>query len=176
MKKSTSLFLIMILSGTDAVSGLVSHSVFTLRPTCEIFGNVECWILFAQKRSSMLMTVINIERYIGVIHPLFHHTSLKTRTLFRFLIFVWIVCGINLRLSFLITMLTFFDDLELLSVQMLFTLLAYTCIAKKVIISKRLRRIDGKLMLFLCRLKMIHLPRQIVVNAREVWEKQECAF
>ena len=89
LKKSTSLFLIMILAGTDAVSGLVSQLVFTLRLTSEIFGNAECWMHFAQKRSSIFMTiiscfmtvsVINIERYIGVIHPVFHHAKLQKST------------------------------------------------------------------------------------------------
>ena len=99
MKKSTSLFLIMILSGTDAVSGLASHSVFTLRLTSEIFGNVECWILFAQKRSLMLMTFFinncsnkHWEIYWSDSSPISSHKFKNTHT---FQIFVWIVCGIN---------------------------------------------------------------------------------
>ena len=82
MRKSTSLFLVMILSGHDAVGGLASNSVFTVRLASEVFGTVECGIVFAQPVSTMVMTVtslvtvtaINIERYIGVLHPMYHRS------------------------------------------------------------------------------------------------------
>ena len=109
MRKSTSLFLVMILSGHDAVGGLASNSVFTVRLASEVFGTVECGIVFAQGISTMVMTVtslvtvtaINIERYIGVIHPMYHRSQLKKGTLFTFVMLFWVATGIALALSFI---------------------------------------------------------------------------
>ena len=77
------------------MAGLLANSMFTFRLASEVFGTVDCWNLFAQRlRSSIAMTVsslvtvsvINIERYIGVVHPMYHRTKLRKRTLLKFLI------------------------------------------------------------------------------------------
>ena len=81
------IILVMILSGHDAVGGLAWNSVCTVRLASKVFGTVECGIVFAQGASAKFITVsslvtvmaINIERYIGVIHPMYHHSHLKKR-------------------------------------------------------------------------------------------------
>ena len=108
MRKSISFFLIMILSGVDAVAGLLANSMFTVHLAREVFGTVECWNVFALKRTAIAMTVsslatisvINIERYIGVVHPIYLRTKLQKSTLLKFLILSWIVCAVMLGLSF----------------------------------------------------------------------------
>ena len=147
MRKSISLFLIMILSGVDAVAGLLANSMFTLRLASEVFGTVECWMLFVQRRSSIAMTicslgaisVINMERYIGVVHPIYHHTKLQKSTLLKFLILSWIVCAIILGLSFYnFNILVRFATISYFGF-MLLTVFAYTCIGIKVIATQRQR-------------------------------------
>ena len=150
MRKSTSLFLVMILSGHDAMGGLASNSVFTIRLASEVFGTVECGIVFAQGVSTMVMTVtslvavtaINIERYIGVIHPMYHRSQLKKRTLFKFIMLFWTATGIALALSFIYgyIILARFTTV-MCSGFILFTLFAYTRIGIKVIASERQRQI-----------------------------------
>ena len=150
MRKSTSLFLVMILSGHDAMGGLASNSVFTVRLASEVFGTVECGIVFAQGVSTMVMTVtslvavtaINIERYIGVIHPMYHRSQLKKRTLFKFIMLFWTATGIALALSFIYgyIILARFTTV-MCSGFILFTLFAYTRIGIKVIASERQRQI-----------------------------------
>ena len=148
MRKSISLFLVMILSGHDAVGGLASNSVFTVRLASEVFGTVDCGIVFAQA-VSMVMTVtslvvvtaINIERYIGVIHPMYHRSQLKKGTLFKFIMLFWMATGIALALSFIYDyiMLVRFATV-MCSVIILFTLFAYTRIGIEVIASERKRQ------------------------------------
>ena len=150
MRKSTSLFLVMILSGHDAMGGLASNSVFTVRLASEVFGTVECEIVFAQGVSTMVMTVtslvtvtaINIERYIGVIHPMYHRSQLKKGTLFKFVMLFWMATGIALALSFIYgyIILARFTTV-MCSGFILFTLFAYTRIGIKVIASERQRQI-----------------------------------
>ena len=150
MRKSTSLFLVMILSGHDAMGGLASNSVFTVRLASEVSGTVECGIVFAQGVSTMVMTVtslvavtaINIERYIGVIHPMYHRSQLKKRTLFKFIMLFWTATGIALALSFIYgyIILARFTTV-MCSGFILFTLFAYTRIGIKVIASERQRQI-----------------------------------
>ena len=148
MRKSTSLFLVMILSGHDAVGGLASNSVFTVRLASEVFGTVECGIVFAQPVSTMVMTVtslvtvtaINIERYIGVIHPMYHHSKLKKRTLFKFIMLFWIATGIALALSFIYDYIILVRFATVMcSLIILFTMFAYTRIGIEVIASERKR-------------------------------------
>ena len=146
MRKSTSLFLVMILSGLDAVGGLTSNSMFTVRLAGEVFGRLECGIIFAQTFSAMMgtitslvtVTAINIERYIGVVHPMYHHTQLKKSMLFKFIILFWIFSGIALGLSLIYgyTILVRFTTI-MFSGFMLFTMFAYTRIGIKVISSQR---------------------------------------
>ena len=148
MRKSISLFLVMILSGHDAVGGLASNSVFTVRLASEVFGTVDCGIVFAQA-VSMVMTVtslvvvtaINIERYIGVIHPMCHRSQLKKRTLFKFIMIFWIATGIALALSFIYDYIILVRFTTVMcSVIILFTLFAYTRIGIEVIVSDRKRQ------------------------------------
>ena len=148
MRKSISLFLVMILSAVDVVGGLVSNSLFTIRLASEIFGTTKCWMVFTQTRSSMAIiatslatvTTVNIERYIGVVHPMYHRTMLQKRTLLKFLMLSWIVCTIILGLSFYrYTILVGFTTVNVW-VFMLSTLFAYTSIGIKVIISERQRK------------------------------------
>ena len=148
MRKSISLFLIMIFSGIGAVSGLVSNSAFTLRLGSEISGNVECWVLFAQRKSSIFMTiissfvtvsVINLERYFGVVHPIFHRVKLQKSTFQKFLVLSWTACAIIFGLSFYNDeVLVRFTTISCVAF-MLFTVYSYTCIGIKVIKSERLR-------------------------------------
>ena len=148
MRKSISLFLVMILSGHDAVGGLASNSVFTVRLASEVFGTVDCGIVFAQA-VSMVMTVtslvvvtaINIERYVGVIHPMYHRCQLKKRTLFKFIMLFWIATGIALALSFIYDYIILVRFTTVMcSVIILFTLFAYTRIGIEVIVSERKRQ------------------------------------
>ncbi len=149
MKKSISLFLVMILSAVDVVGGLVSNSLLTIRLASEIFGTTKCWMVSAQASSTMAMTAIslatvttvNIERYIGVVHPMYHRTKLQKHTLLKFLVLSWIVCTIILGLSFYrYTILVGFTTVNFW-VFMLSTLFAYTSIGIKVIVSERQRKI-----------------------------------
>ena len=74
-----------------------SNTVFTVRLASEVFGTVECGITFARAVSIVMtvnslvaVTAINIERYVGVIHPMYHRSQLKKRTLFKFIMPFWI--------------------------------------------------------------------------------------
>ena len=148
MRKSTSLFLVMILSGHDAVGGLASNSVFTVRLAFEVFGTADCGIVFAQAVSMVMtinslvaVTAINIERYFGVVHPMYHRSQLKKRTLFKFIMLFWIASSIALALSFIygyIILVRF--TTVMCSGFILFTMFTYTRIGIKVIASARQRR------------------------------------
>ena len=149
MRKSTSLFLVMILSGHDAAGGLASNSVFSARLASEVFGTVECGIVFAQGVSTMVMTVtslvtvtaINIERYIGVIHPMYHRSQLKKGTLFKFVMLFWMATGIALALSFIYDYIILVRFATVMcSVIIFFTLFAYTRIGIEVVVSERKRQ------------------------------------
>ena len=145
MRKSTSLFLVMILSGHDAVGGLASNSVFTVRLASEVLGTIDCGIVFAQAVSIVMtinslvaVTAINIERYIGVIHPMYHCSHLKKRTLFKFIMLFWIASGVAHALSFIYGYIILIRLTAVMSSAfILITMFTYTRIGIEVIASER---------------------------------------
>ena len=148
MRKSTSLFLVMILSGHDAVGGLASNTVFTVRLASEVFGTVGCGITFARAVSIVItanslvaVTAINIERYVGVIHPMYHRSQLKKSTLFKFIMLFWIAGGIAFALSFIYGYIIVVRLAAVIcSGFILFTMFAYTRIGIEVTASERKRQ------------------------------------
>ena len=107
MKEKISLFLVMILACVDLFTGLLANTIFTIRLASELAGTTQCWLRFVQKRINIATTVLtlstitalNIERYLSVVHPVFHRTRVTKAKHFRGLKLAWVTCAILIAVS-----------------------------------------------------------------------------
>ena len=109
LKNKMSYFLIMIQSFVDLGVGVIGTFSFTLRLADSIAGNGNCGLAFATRKMSpltagmsvMMLSAINIERYLGVLHPIVHRKQVTRKTLSISLIFVWFTWMILFCTSFI---------------------------------------------------------------------------
>ena len=108
LREKVSYFLIMVLSIVDLGVGTIGTSLNTVFLASEIIGTGNCGLFFAQWKITITLvglsiaplSVINIERYMGIIHPIVHRSKVTKKKLLKFVIFIWIFCTIRSCLSF----------------------------------------------------------------------------
>ena len=108
LKKTLSYFLIMILSCIDLPVGVICNSVFTAFILTRSTGNGICELYFftltiitaLSGMSVAVLSTMSFERYLGIVHPLFHRTKLSKKRLLPFATFVWCQWIVALYLSF----------------------------------------------------------------------------
>ena len=111
LKEKVSYFLIMVLSFSDLAVGMICNSLFTFVLASEIAGTATCESYFATKKTNMMLagfsittlSAINIERYLGIVHPMFHRLKVTKTRVFMYVIF---------NIFLWITMLCLFIDEE----------------------------------------------------------------
>ena len=108
LKRKTPYFLIMLLSVNDLLVGLLGNTSFILvliaiitgRTTCRVFVVFELAGFCVSSMSFCTLFQLNIERYLSIVHPLFHLTKVTKSKLLNMYITVWVFI-IAFRLSFL---------------------------------------------------------------------------
>ena len=101
LKRKTSYFLIMLLSCVDLTTGLLGNSSFVLlsvkvlmhNPNCKIYIFLENISLSLAAISFMTLLLLNIERYLCIVHPFFHRNKITKLKLFIGAVVLW-CCGI----------------------------------------------------------------------------------
>lgn len=101
LKRKTSYFLIMLLSCVDLTTGLLGNSSFVLlsvkvlmhNPDCKIYIFLENISLSSAAISFMTLLLLNIERYLCIVHPFFHRNKITKLKLFIGAVVLW-CCGI----------------------------------------------------------------------------------
>ena len=97
LQKKMSYFLVMLLSLSDLGVGLICNSIFTVILTSHTLGYSNCllstfWLVAIWIFPSMSLTtlfVLNFERYLGIIHPIFHVSKVTKRGLLTATATLW---------------------------------------------------------------------------------------
>ena len=125
LKKKTQYFVVMLLSLNDLGVGMLCNSSYTVLLLREILGYENCNLtvvstmcsLTLSGMSFMTLFLLNIERYFGIVHPIFHQSQITKRRLFAAAMCMWCLCVIesgvvfvsrkagNLAISSVITLL-----------------------------------------------------------------------
>ena len=98
LRKKMSYFLIMLLSVSDLTVAVVGHLAFVLSLAFTLLGNTNCTIsslheilTFATVAMSLgTLLALNIERYLCIVHPLFHRTKMTKRRLLGLAAVFWL--------------------------------------------------------------------------------------
>ena len=109
LKSKKTYFLIMLLSVNDLLVGLFGNSSFVLilitiiigYPRCKMYILFEFASFYPAALSVMTLFGLNIERYLSIIHPLYHRTKVTKSRLLKMLVGFWFLI-ITLRLSYLV--------------------------------------------------------------------------
>ena len=97
LKKKPSYFLVMLLSANDIGVGFFSNSTFTVRLLLEIFGSGNCfWPMLCRTltlglsgMSLMTLFILNMERYLSIMHPVFHRNKITKQKLVIAAVILW---------------------------------------------------------------------------------------
>lgn len=100
LQKKASYFLVMLLALNDIAVGLFCNSTYFLVLLREILGNGDCyWSLLSRilsftlaGMSCMTLLILNIERYLSIIHPIFHRNKVTKRKLLKTAMLLWCFC------------------------------------------------------------------------------------
>jgi hypothetical protein len=98
-------FFIMVLSFTDLCAAVTVHALYILNSVGEITGAANClYKLFYQNaqllfsgQSAMTLFALNIERYLSILHPVFHRNCVTKRRCATVLL---ILCLVPFALAF----------------------------------------------------------------------------
>ena len=99
LRKKVTYFLIMVLSSTNLGVGLTVHPLYLMYAVSEIRRNPNCLyktayqttqLLFAGL-SAMNLFTLNIERYLSIVHPIFHRNCVTIRSSVIFLTVVGLI-------------------------------------------------------------------------------------
>ena len=100
LRKKTSYFLIMLLSLSDLGTALgcsLFHSITLLRNMLGLENSslTSPFIILTYVFSGMsysILCVLNIERYLGIVHPLFHRKKVNKARVLKAIVLFWLGC------------------------------------------------------------------------------------
>ena len=109
LKKKTQYFVVMLLSLNDLGVGMLCNSSYTVLLLREILGYESCNLtvvstmcsLTLSGMSFMTLFLLNIERYFGIVHPIFHQSQITKRRLFAAAMCMWCLCVIESGVVFI---------------------------------------------------------------------------
>ena len=104
MRQKNGYFSIMVLSAIDLIVVTNIPAVFLVNAISEILGTPRClYSIFynivmriTPLLSANSLIIMNIEKYLAIIHPLFHHTTVTRRKMiwsFGILVCIFLICA-----------------------------------------------------------------------------------
>ena len=108
LKEKVAFYLIMVQSLLDLGVGIVAGSIFTSFLASEIRGRANCaWYYFISRiillstiLSTCISSVMCIERYMGVVHPIVHRNKVTKKLLSKCIACISLLCTIMFSVSF----------------------------------------------------------------------------
>ena len=108
LRNSVHFSLIMLQSSVDFGSGVIATPFVISSLASMIAGVQRCWLALSTERVALTATIfsiitlsaMNIERYMGVVHPLIHRTKVTKRKVLKYVISVGFLYLITLTVSF----------------------------------------------------------------------------
>ena len=109
LKKKKSYFVIMLLSVSDLAVGLLSNSTFAVLIMCNLLGFRNCSFTAAclivtytfPCMSLATLFILNIERYMGIVHPIFHRNETKKSTYLTAAVILWFIYAMLVSIFFI---------------------------------------------------------------------------
>ena len=104
LKSKKSYFLIMLLSVNDLLVGLFGNGSFVTVLVTILIGYRQCEIYIVLEFTAFCLTAmsittllgLNIERYLSILHPFYHHTKMTKSKLLKMVVSFWLL-AITLR-------------------------------------------------------------------------------
>jgi hypothetical protein len=98
LRSKSSYFLIMLLSAFDLTTAIVGHLFFVLSMALTLNGNPNCTICISHNiltfstvgMSLATLFVLNVERYLCIVHPFFHRTKITKMRLLSVAAMFWL--------------------------------------------------------------------------------------
>ena len=102
LRKKTSYFLIMLLSLSDLGTALGSSSIYSIILLRDMLGyespslslELKILIYVFPGMSYSILYVLNIERYLGIVHPLIHRNNVNKPRVLKVIIAFWFIIAI----------------------------------------------------------------------------------
>ena len=99
LRQKNSYFLIMLLSINDFVVGIFGNANLTVNLALTLYGNSKCitYILVdllafpTAAMSFMTLFALNVERYLSIVHPIYHRTNVTKSKLLRSAVLLWLI-------------------------------------------------------------------------------------
>ena len=108
LRNKVSTFLIMVQSCIDLGVGVIGSSLYTFGILSEIRGTGNCELKFAGEEVIVLLIVLslatlstmNMERYLGIVHPLVHRNKMTRKRVLMYVMFDSVLVTIMYFVSF----------------------------------------------------------------------------
>lgn len=108
LRRKVCYFLIVVQSSVDLVLGALGGAFYTAYIANEITGTASCAFFIWMRNASFMivffsmanLSVMNIERYFGIVHPVIHNNSVTRQRLLICTFCVYSLCAIAYIMSF----------------------------------------------------------------------------
>ena len=102
LREKTCYFMIMLLSCVDLSVTVIVQPMFLFNSISEITANAKCsykilsqtLTVWLSGMSTMTFFTLNIERYLSIVHFVFHRNHITKRKCFIFLSILWLLCTV----------------------------------------------------------------------------------
>ena len=100
LRKKVSYFMIMVLSSIDVCVSIIVHPFHLVNSITEITENSKCFYKMFYQTSAVMISgisfvtffLMNIERYISIVHPFFHLNHVTIRKCMVLSSCAWVIC------------------------------------------------------------------------------------
>ena len=111
LRTKTSYFIIMLMSSSDLGVGMICEPLYSIILMRAILGFESCSLTEAfliltsaiSGLSSSILLVLTIERYLGIVYPLFHRNKVNKSKALKAVVFLWFISATLCVVNFLDT-------------------------------------------------------------------------
>ena len=100
LRQNVSYFMIMVLSFIDLCTTIIVHPFYLVNSIAEVTETSKCFYKMFYQTSMVMLSgmsyltffIMNIERYLAIVYPFFHHAQVTKRRCLLFSFLLWLVC------------------------------------------------------------------------------------
>lgn len=97
LRAKTSYFLVLLLSVTDLITGVIGHPIYVLTLALTINGSPNCTIHIVHEivtfstggMSFTTLLALNLERHLSIVYPIFHRTKMTKQRITALTAVLW---------------------------------------------------------------------------------------
>lgn len=103
LRLKVSYFMLMVLSSMDFCASAIVHPLHVLNSIAEIAGSAKCSYKMVYQTSAVMLSgvsfltffVMNVERFISIVHPFFHLSYVTKPRCFFASSLTWVICTVT---------------------------------------------------------------------------------